>query len=243
MITWITRRPWRAVAVSKTGVSHAESKIPCQDACRFFTDAGTLIACVADGAGSSRHSDKGSRAAVDSFVRASHDLLDDARGRSLVDIVTTAFEESRQAVAEVADGAPMDYATTLLGLIATRREVAAIQIGDGAIILDGELVIASHSGEYANETRFITEKAAKPNTFTASRRVKRVALMTDGLDNLALVNNGYRKEAHAPFFEPMYSWLEDSEESSREEQLGEFLVSDRVRARTTDDVTLLLAMR
>ena len=41
----------------------------------------------------------------------------------------------------------------------------------------------------------------------------------------------------------MYEWLERSDESDRTAQLGEFLVSGRVQAKTSDDVTLLLAMR
>ena len=243
MITWITRKPWRAVAVSRIGVAHVQSNIPCQDSCSYLIESDTLIACVGDGAGSSRYSDKGSRAAVDRFVTASQELLKSSDGRNLIEIVSTAFEEARLAVAEVADDSPREYATTLLGLIATGRDVAAIQIGDGAIIVDGDVVMDSDSGEYANETRFITEHGATPNTFSASRRIRRVALMTDGLDNLALENNGYQRVPHKPFFDPLFSWLQRSDEPDKASQLGEFLASERVRARTTDDVTLLLAMR
>ena len=243
MITWITRKSWQEVAVSKIGAAHVLSGIPCQDASLCFTDADTLIACVADGAGSAQHSDKASRAAVERFVTASQGLLRSGDRRNLTDIAARAFEESRAAVSKLAGDAPREYATTLLGLIATRQGLAAIQIGDGAIIVDGEVVMDSDSGEYANETRFITERGATPNTFSASRRVRRVALITDGLDNLALGNNGYQKVAHAPFFDPLFSWLQRSDEPDRASQLGEFLASERIRARTTDDVTLLLAMR
>lgn len=243
MLTWITRKAWRAVAVSKVGAAHVLADIPCQDTSRCVTDAETLIACVADGAGSARYSDKGSRAAVDKFISASQELLREADDDSLGEVALRAFEESRQAVLEAADGNPKEYATTLLGLVATGDVVASVQVGDGAIIVDGEVVTDSHSGEYANETLFITDPDAKPHLFSVSNRTRRVAILTDGLENLALENNGYQRQPHGPFFDPMYRWLRGSDEAERESQLGEFLLSDRVRSKTADDVTLLLAMR
>ena len=243
MITWITRKKWSAVGVSKVGIAHVQADVPCQDACRALVESGTLIACAADGAGSSRHSDKGSRAAVDAFVAASQARLESTGKNDLAGVVSHAFEESRKAVQDIAAGDIREYSTTLLGVIATRGALAAGQVGDGAIIVDGEVVLDSHSGEYANETRFLTGSNVDPNIYTVSAGVRRVAILTDGLENLALADNGYQRTPHEPFFEPMYKWLQDSVEAEREAQLGEFLVSERVRSRTTDDVTLLLAIR
>ena len=233
---------WKAVAASEIGAAHVLAEIPCQDVSRQSTDFDTLIACVADGAGSARYSDKGARKAADQFVTVSRDMLNRGDGQSLTDIVSQAFEEARLAVLKIDDD-PREYATTLLGLVAKGDALAAIQVGDGAIIVDGEVVVDSHAGEYSNETRFITEPDAKPATFSVSKKMTRVAMLTDGLENIALENNGYLKVPHTRFFDPMYEWLEGSNETDRAAQLGEFLVSDRVRSRTTDDVTLLLAMR
>lgn len=244
-----SQESWRAVAASEIGAAHVLAETPCQDACGYFIDSGTLIACVADGAGSARYSDKGSRAAVDEFVSASRDLLKDGTGHSLTDIVSQAFEKSRMAVLKIAEGDPREYATTLLGIVAQGNALAAVQVGDGAIVVDGEVVLDSYSehhansGEYSNETRFVTEPNASPTTFSLSHKVTRVAMLTDGLENIALEDNGYQRLSHAQFFDPMYEWLKHSDESNRTAQLCEFLASDRVRAKTTDDVTLLLAMR
>ena len=249
MPIWTTSNSWKAVAASEIGGAHVLAKIPCQDACGYFIDSDTLIACVADGAGSARYSDKGSRAAVDEFVAASQTLLKNSRGRSLKDIALQAFDAARLAVLKVADDDPREYATTLLGIVAKGDDLAAVQVGDGAILVDGEVALDSYSGDfanagdYANETRFITESGAKPTTFSTSEGVTRVAMLTDGLEYLALENNGYQSSPHTPFFDPLYAWLERSDGSDMTAQLGEFLVSDRVRAKTTDDVTLLLAMR
>ena len=241
MITLTTKKGWRAVAVSETGAAHIEADMPCQDACRYFIDSDTLIACVADGAGSARLSHRGSQVAADEFVLVAWDSICD--GRDLGDAVLKAFEKARKAVHEVANDNPRLYATTLLGLVATSDELSAAQIGDGAIIVDGEVVMDSHSGEYANETSFITQSDAKPMAFSFFGEVKRVGILTDGLENLALENNGYLRVPHGGFFDPLYEWLEQTDESDRSSQLGEFLASERVRSRTTDDVTLLLAMR
>ena len=249
MPIWSTRKSWTAVAVSRVGGAHVEAEMPCQDASGYFLGSDTLIACVADGAGSARHSDRGSRAAVDEFVASSRSLLKDRDGRSLTDLAMQAFEASRLAVLDVADGDRREYATTLSGVIAVGDDLAAVQVGDGAVVVDGEVVLDSYAadyanaGDYANETRFITEPDAKAIAFSASGRVTRVALLTDGLETVALENNGYKRTPHAAFFDPMYEWLERSDESDRTAQLGEFLVSGRVQAKTSDDVTLLLAMR
>ena len=241
MITWTTNKGWRAVAVSEIGAAHVETDMPCQDASRLFIDSDTLIACAADGAGSARLSHRGAQTAADEFVVSAWDSL--CEGRDLSEAVLKALDSSRKAVAKIANGNPRRYATTLLGLVATSDKLAAVQIGDGAIIVDGEVAMDSHSGEYANETSFITQPDAEPMTFSLSQEVRRVAILTDGLENLALENNGYQKTPHRRFFDPLYQWLEQTEERDRSAQLGEFLVSDRVRSRTTDDVTLLLAMR
>lgn len=238
-----TRNSWRAVAVSEIGAAHVAANTLCQDASLCFAKDDVLVACVADGAGSARYSDEGARATVDEFVAVSQTLLGRRRKPSPADIVSQAFEAARLAVQEIAESPLQDYATTLLGLVVRRDSLAAVQLGDGAVIVDGEVVMASHEGEYANETKFITQPDANPSVFSIRGDVRRVAMFTDGLENLVLENNGYQKTPHGPFFQSMYDWLRSSDETDRTAQLREFLASERVRSRTTDDVTLLLAMR
>ena len=249
MISSITRNSWTAVSVSEVGMTHVQNDVPCQDASRHFVDSDTLIACVADGAGSAPRSDEGSRRAVEEFVAVSKKLLKCEKSGSLEDIASKAFQEARKAVLKIVEDDPRDYATTLSGLIATHNSIAAIQIGDGAIVVDGEVVLDSYSdmyanaGDYTNETRFLTETDFAPIKFAVSKKVARVALLTDGLDNIAFDNNGYERKPHRPFFDPMFAWLESSSAPENQTQLAAFLTSDRVRAKTGDDVTLLLAMR
>lgn len=103
-----------------------------------------LIACVADGAGSARYSDQASRAAVESFVAVSANLLQS--GYPPDKVVTEPFREARRMVSDIAGDNVEEFATTLLGLVATRDMVSAGQVGDGAIIIDGEVALEPHSG-------------------------------------------------------------------------------------------------
>ena len=85
------------------------------------------------------------------------------------------------------------------------------QIGDGAIVYqaeDGRYVPAlwPQSGEYANCTWFLTDPDASSRVQAArARSVHEVALLTDGLQGLAL--QFVTRAAHGPFFEPMFARL------------------------------------
>ena len=67
-----------------------------------------------------------------------------------------------------------------------------------------------------------------------------IAILSDGLQMLALKIPEYMP--HAPFFSPLFRFVaEVTDETEAKEQLEAFLRSPRVRKRTDDDLTLLLA--
>ena len=87
-----------------------------------------------------------------------------------VAILRKAFMEACRAIASHAlaqEEVPDDYAATLLLAVATPRWIVAAQIGDGAIVAINSFtkqaltLCESHTGEYANETVFITSKASR----------------------------------------------------------------------------------
>ena len=133
------------MGVSKIGTGHVQINLPCQDASRHFAFDDTLIACVADGAGSARHSDQGATSAVDEFVAFAKDALQRDPSRDLMEIASEAFGAARHAVLKIAGDLPREYATTLSGLIAKGEELVALQIGDGAVVVDGNVVLDSYS--------------------------------------------------------------------------------------------------
>ena len=140
-----------------------------------------------------------------------------------------------------------DFATTLLLTVVRADWVAAVQIGDGALVARdraGALTVITHPnhGEYLNETLFLTGDDPLAGAQFAIRQVPdvcSVALLTDGLQALALtlVDN----TPHTPFFAPLFAHA--AQAGGDATQLAAFLDSARVAERTDDDKTLLLAVR
>ena len=237
----------RLAAASHVGRAHMETGMPCQDtsAYRFCVDTGSLVAAVADGAGSAIHSDVGAQVAVAALVGEAHALI--GQGASPCEALRTAFDAAQKSVWELAGpdrGLPGDYATTLLAVVWNRLGLVAAQTGDGAIVADGELVIEPDRGEYVNETRFITSADWRPTVRAIDGPIERLAMLTDGLQDLALQFGCRQSTPHAPFFDPLFQWLAEQEDvESASSRLDSFLGSERVSERTHDDVTILLAMR
>jgi serine/threonine protein phosphatase PrpC len=253
---------WRYVAASVIGTSHEKAGGPCQDAndCQIHAlPAGetVLTAVVADGAGSAVCGGEGAARAC----RALLDLMDEhlKSGRTVEQVtrgtveawiatIQNLLEEEAKAVSRER----RDFACTLLGLLVGESYAACLQIGDGVIVLaDSEEQAYGHvfwpdRGEYANTTHFATEDDAVEHLQFASinRRVVEAALLTDGLQAIAL--NYQQQIAHEPFFKGLFAPLRTAEEGCpRElsESLAAFLSSARVNEKTDDDKTLVLASR
>ncbi|CAM2143379.1 Protein phosphatase 2C domain-containing protein [Pararobbsia alpina] len=101
------------------------------------------------------------------------------------------------------------------------------------------------SGEYANTTYFVTDPDAIAHLHAAMIEAPdEVSLLTDGLQRLALVFA--TREAHSPFFEPMFAALRGVDPSrcvQLNSELARFLSSPAINARTDDDKTLVVATR
>jgi hypothetical protein len=244
---------WQAVAVSARGTSHEKTGQPCQDAHHWRRLPGTvLVAAVADGAGSASLGDMGAevaaRTAVDLILRREPVLPEDDDGWRL--LLAEALKEAQEAVYEEAiahEVTERDLATTLILVIAASEFIAAAQVGDGAVVaadVEGHIsgITAPQTGEYINQTTFLVSPDALDTAqVTISRLpVARVAVLSDGLQMLALkMPQGV---PHDPFFSPLFRFAaEVNDEAVAAEQLDLFLRSKRVRERTDDDLTLLLA--
>lgn len=250
-----TARDWRVLAASVRGTSHVKTGKPCQDSSYHrVTPDGALIAAVADGAGSAALSDIGSslaaRESVEfarlSMTRTSADIsegyLKAIVKKSVWMALSRVQEEARTRGRSV-----RDFATTLLLVICARGVVAAAQIGDGAVVLSDESggyssFTTPDRGEYANETVFLVSRNALDSMQLKAETVSpaRLAMFTDGLQNLVL--DLATNVPHAPFFAPVFQWLESQPDSpDSNSALEALLASPRVTQRTDDDVTLLLA--
>lgn len=215
--------------------------------------ARTFVACVADGAGSARHSDIGSRIACSAIIESAAQYFEANGGvdsLQLDDIVKWC-EVARYRIRDEAsqrDCSIRELATTLCAAIVAPEKAFFFQIGDGAIILGNEVlygvVFWPQSGEYANTTNFLTadEFRERIEFLATPCCCSRIALMTDGLERLALRFDS--QTPHAPFFEPLFRALDStSDVAGLNEGLRDFLGSSSVQSRSDDDKTLILATR
>lgn len=246
---------WRVVAASVEGTAHAENAQACQDTHLWSVRPdGALAVAVADGASSAPLGQVGSAVATESAIAALRDrgslpgpFEEDSAWKEILGASLNAARRSLEAEACRRDVAVGDLATTLILIVATHEIVAAAQVGDGAVVMkEGRDTVLSVTkpqiGEYVNETTFLTSPSAISRAQIVVRRngVDRLALLTDGLQMLALNMPG--GTPHAPFFDPLFRFVQevDDEEQARN-QLVAFLRSSRIRARTDDDITLVLA--
>lgn len=213
----------------------------------------TFVACVADGAGSARHSAIGSATVCESILQSAKAYFA-SRGSFaglLWDDVVQWCEDARAKLSENAasQGADMrELATTLCAAIISPNRSFFFQIGDGAIVLTRNdvygVVFWPQSGEYANTTNFLTSNEYREHLqfYSAADGFSDVALLTDGMERLALRFDS--RTPHRPFFEPLFQALRTND-NSRDlvEDLREFLQSESVRRRSDDDKTLILASR
>jgi hypothetical protein len=247
---------WRHIAQSLQGPSHVKDGTPCQDSHRVRIHGeglkSTLVACVGDGAGSAKHSAIGSAIACDTILDHATRFLE---AHSLADLklddVLLWCDDFRSRIkleAEQAESTPRDFATTLCAAIINSDVAVFFQIGDGAIIIGNGsiygIVFWPQSGEYANATNFLTgdDYQQKLEFVSTTCRFNKLAVMTDGLERLALKFDV--QVPHTPFFDPLFRALASTSDlPGLNDGLRSFLGSDSIHNRTDDDKTLVLATR
>jgi Protein phosphatase 2C len=246
---------WRYAAGQSTGSAHEKLGSPCQDRFRCETEDGhqVLIAVVSDGAGTAEFAHIGAEIAVDTIGSVAR--LGVRAGRQDLDsVLREGATLARQRLIEAAASRqvrPRDLACTALAVILTPMAGAALQIGDGAIVIaeresDWRCVFWPQKGEYANSTFFLSDEqsVARALVKLLGDDVKEVALFSDGLEQLAL--HFASRSAHAPFFRSLFAPLRGESGGESQKLSGDInalLASAPVRARTDDDATLVLACR
>jgi hypothetical protein len=216
-------------------------------------DSRTLVACVADGAGSAQHSELGSSIACNAIIENAARYFEASGGFEALqkDNLLGWCEDVRTRIADAAalhDCKTREFATTLCVAIIGPATSFFSQIGDGAIILGNDMlygvVFWPQSGEYANSTNFLTsdEYREQLEFLATPTRWSKVALMTDGIERIALKFDS--QTPHTPFFDPLFRALKSAADvESLSEGLRGFLGSDSVQHRSDDDKTLILAAR
>ncbi|MFN8424428.1 MAG: PP2C family serine/threonine-protein phosphatase [Anaerolineae bacterium] len=255
---------WRVAAATVVGSAHAAAGAEGQDAysVRVRPD-GVLVAAVADGAGSAPHGARGAAVAVAAAVGT---LCEADLGRAGDDedgaahALAAALRAAGAAVVALADAdglALRDVACTLSCAVARADGALAAQVGDGLVVAVGEAreagrdgaltpLSAPERGGYANETVFLTSPDAVEAAIASIQHlagpITAIALLTDGLLRLAM--NMADRTPHPAFFTPLFRFASRAVDAdAAASALATFLSGPRVRARSDDDLTLVLAAR
>ena len=257
------KQHWRVAVATAAGASHLRNNTPNQDAVDWrLVELGhgqAVIVAVADGAGSASRSDEGSQIAVSAAVGAIADGINRqpaaAFAKNLAEsLARDAIRQAKVAVERYGrrNNVPArELASTLIVAFASESLVTAAQVGDGAVVafnIDNgaaKTLSDAHTGEYANETTFITSHR-RPHEIASVGHVSgynynALALITDGLQNLALKMP--EREAFLGFWNPILNDLAQTDEPEAvPERLHAFISGERVQSRTTDDVTIAVAV-
>lgn len=257
---------WKTITRSAIGTLHQTINLPCQDAGSDRVLDEVVMGVVADGAGSAKYADVGAKLAVTTaldFLARTEEWLQRQRHLSWDSLVQRPSEKmAHNLFTKVVDQAVTvlhqtadrnqwdidDLACTLIAFIATPHWLAAMQIGDGFLVVrppdqDYRLLFQPHKGEYVNQTTFVTSETAladmqiqvlaEPQYF--------ICAATDGLEKVAIRLSDWT--AFPPFFQPLEEYLQETADPNQEDDyLVSFLASDRLNQRTDDDKTLLLCL-
>lgn len=249
--------PWQAIASTATGVKHIESGNPCQDfgAYQIISNGLTIVGAVSDGMGSAKHSSIGSRLAVEvaisqlRLVNCQLQLSDEQSTRDLFSSVLGVIRFQLENLASTSGYELDDLACTLIAFVATPSLTAAMQIGDGLIVVrsqteDYQLLFKPDKGEFANETTSVTSSNVMHEMQVCLQPIlyKFICVATDGIENISL-DKSKNWEPSDSFFKPIekYMLVKESLEQ-KQKKLVDFLNSPRINQVTDDDKTLLLCV-
>lgn len=206
-----------AASVTRQGASHARTGRPNEDSVCFelLPRGRGLIAAVSDGAGSACRAKAGSHLAAHYAVkRARQAILDDESPAFAVKAGLMAARRAiKQRTAMIRDALLSDYHCTLILVAWVDDQIAAVQVGDGAAIVESgdvcKMLTIPQRGEYVNETFFVTEDHFQQTMFSrGASGITAVALFTDGLQKEA-VDFQHRK-ANAVFIPQAIAILRDT---------------------------------
>lgn len=254
---------WKAIPSFVEGTSHRKLEIPCQDYGNYIRVDDLIVGAVADGAGSAKFSHIGARLAVKKAL--SHlekwiitlkqkkpnlnwqkpipkDIATKVFNRTLEDVQAALTEETNKGYLL------KDLACTLLVFVATPDWIAAMQIGDGFIVVrfegsEYQLLFKPDKGEYANETTFVTSVNAQSQMriVVLSGNQRFICASTDGLERLAISFHDWKP--FAAFFSPFEEGIKIANNLKQEtEDIEKWMASEEVNARTDDDKTMLLCL-
>jgi serine/threonine protein phosphatase PrpC len=223
-----------------------------------------VVGAIADGAGSASHSDIGAAIAVKSSLDYFSHLEtwlqptqnpkwptvvqppSQSQTQRLFERTLTAVRNELQQQA-IQNGYELEtLACTLLAFVATPYWFAAMQIGDGFMVISTpsqayELIFTPDKGEFVNQTTFVTSSNAHSDlqTKVISETPQFICAATDAFERLAMRLPQW--EPYPEFFKPLEEYLNETPiPEQNDDYIMKFLESEYLNKQTDDDKTLLL---
>ncbi|HOJ97612.1 MAG TPA: PP2C family serine/threonine-protein phosphatase [Methanospirillum sp.] len=239
--------PYITCGASVAGTRHIRDQIPCEDAWGGVILPGALILAVADGLSSAEHGGKGAAIAISSGINTAADILRTEQDPDIAFIIREAVREGREYIKACARSEGTDissYATTLLMAVLTPDKVVCGHIGDGACVIlsDGKASLLSVPGqtEFVNETAVLTQTNWESHLRITSGRGDAILCATDGCQGALMRREEGAYIPYEPFIVPLVRSLKQYciENRDLNAELADLLVSSRMRALSSDDMTL-----
>ncbi|MDP2211080.1 MAG: PP2C family serine/threonine-protein phosphatase [Candidatus Aquicultor sp.] len=239
---------------SVVGPLHVQLTMPCQDSFAFKTiDEDFAVAAIADGLGSASKADMGAEVAVKSAVESVETAIKAApEGVDIETLAKDAVTAARRALenkAKTEECSLRDLACTLLVVITLKDSVAAVHIGDGALVVDSDnglhLITGPGESEYTNEVTPLTsqdwERSIRSTSIISG--VNGIALFTDGCQRAGLKKADNSYTPFEGFFRPLFKYaarIDDFEQANQD--IHDLLASDKLSEHSEDDKTLVLGI-
>lgn len=256
--------PWRAGHASVRGISHIRSGAPCQDAGSLWQspDGRLLVGAVADGGGSLERSDTGAMLAATLAVSATAARLtagglDTASEEAFAAHWRTLIRDIRASIeleARLTPGAsPRDYGTTLIAFALMEGRLAAMQVGDGFLVLGSgtssgsptyRLVFEAQPVEHVGEVVWITSSAWEEDfrSTLIDTDADLLVASTDGLEKVAILQR--EQQPFPGFFTPLAQRAHLARSDAALEALASAVISMKgLDSKVDDDKTLMIATR
>ena len=243
---------------SLIGSSHVKLGSVCQDANKVIRlSNGWIVAAVADGVGSAKHSDIASKMAVDTVAEICNIRIDkQSKLSELRNVILEAYREAERRIEDYADkkgDSITEYDTTLSMVVYDGENISYGHSGDGGIIglsTDGEYIKITNPQKAEDNICVIPLRAGEKAWVIGycEKRLASILLATDGiLDTFfPYLLKGQAVELYVPlvrfFMDNNCMHVNDKNLAEIEKRRIDFLKSSEYNS-VTDDKTLLVVLK
>jgi hypothetical protein len=248
-------KPPYILGASVIGPLHIKLGIPCQDACKFERIAsGFSIIAVSDGLGSAICSDLGASIVTQAVIDEAQVVLSikNITPNEMRDLIFRCVEQARKTLVIKATELQcklQDLACTIIVVGILDTQIIVAHIGDGGVVAQNtsglQLISSPGDSEYVNEVVPLTTEAWVNNIRFSEliSEVKCLAVFTDGCQRAALCNKESGYIPFSPFFQPIFSYIQELKDlKDGEAEIISLLSSKKMSDNSDDDKTLILAV-